>query len=155
MKNVLFVCHLALGLLAISIAPVHAIEQQQFKNHASYKIFYSAFGSSFLTPEIAVANNIVRGKDRGIVNIAVVETLGMGLPAEVSGVVSNIFQQRQKLIFTEIREQNTVYYLAPFKFDNEDYLTFKIKVTPKAEGAKPVQAYDLKFQKKMYHNWSD
>ena len=154
MKPFLLIRHLALCLFAMSISPAHGVEQQLFKQHGSYKIFYSAFGSSFLTPEIAVANNIVRGKNKGLVNIAVVEKLGIGAPAEVSGVVSNIFQQTQKLRFTEIREQGTVYYIAPFKFDNEDYLTFKISVLPKANSDKPFQAYDFKFQKKMYHNWS-
>ena len=152
MKHSLFCWHLIFWFFASSITSLHAMEQELFKQHGDYKIFYSAFGSSFITPEIAVANNIVRGKDRGLVNIAVVETLGIGAPAEVTGVVSNIFQQTQKLKFTEVREQNTVYYLAPFKFDNEDYLTFKIKVLPKAENENAVSAYDFKFQKKMYHN---
>lgn len=136
----------------MSVMPAIASEQQSFKQHGDYKIFYSAFGSSFLTPEIAVANGIVRGKDRGLVNIAVVETLGVGSPAEVSGVVSNIFQQTQKLKFKQIKEQGTVYYLAPFKFDNEDYLTFKIKVLPESDSGQSVYSYDFKFQKKMYHN---
>ena len=109
MKPFLLICHWVLCLFAMSIFPAHGVEQQLFKQHGNYKIFYSAFGSSFLTPEIAVANNIVRGKNKGLVNIAVVETLGIGAPAEVSGVVSNLFQQTQKLRFTEIREQGTVY----------------------------------------------
>ena len=139
-------------ILISSISTLHASDQELFKQQGNYKIFYSVFSSSFITPEIAIANNIVRGKDRGLVNIAVVETLGIGEAAEVTGGVSNIFQQTQKLKFTEVREQSTVYYLAPFKFDNEDYLTFKIKVLPKADNNNSVNAYDFKFQKKMYHN---
>ena len=49
-----------------------------------------------------------------------------------------------------MREQNTVYYLAPFKFDNEDFLTFKIDVKPQTDNLS--YGYNFKFQKKMYHD---
>ena len=74
----------------------------------------------------------------------------MALPAVVSGTVSNIIQQSQTLEFVAVREQNTVYYLAPFEFDNEDFLTFKIRVVPQSDGPETVYPYDFKFQKKMY-----
>lgn len=137
-----------LPLLLTSIAFSEPVKQSHLKQHGELQIFYSAFDSSFLTPEIAVANNFVRGKDRGLVNIAVVKTLGTGIPAKVTGQVQNIFQQTQQLEFVAIKEQSTVYYLAPFDFENEDLLTFKINVTA---GDSKIP-YDFKFQKKMYHN---
>jgi len=137
-----------LSLLLTSIAFSEPVKQSHVKQHGELQIFYSAFDSSFLTHEIAVANNFVRGKDRGLVNIAVVKTLGTGIPAKVTGQVQNIFQQIQQLEFVAIKEQSTVYYLAPFDFENEDFLTFKINVTA---GDSKIP-YDFKFQKKMYHN---
>ena len=97
---------------------------------------------------MAVANQIVRGKDKGLVNIALVVEAGKGKPALISGKVFNIFQMSQELEFFEVREQETIYYLAPFEFENEDFLTFKISVQP----ATGEPAYSLKFQKKMYHD---
>ena len=137
-----------LYLLLASAVFSEPVKQSHVEQHGELKIFYSAFDSSFLTPEIAVAYNFVRGKDRGLVNIAVVKTLGKGIPAKVTGVVKNIFQQTQQLEFVAIKEQSTVYYLAPFEFENEDLLTFKINVTA-GDSKLP---YDFKFQKKMYHN---
>ena len=90
----------------------------------------------------------MRGKDKGLVNIAVVLKAGSGQPAIITGNVYNIFQMSQPLEFVEVREQDAVYYLAPFEFENEDFLTFKISV--RSDPQKP--AYDLKFQKKMYHD---
>ncbi|MDB4109014.1 DUF4426 domain-containing protein [Porticoccaceae bacterium] len=139
---------LAICLVATGLS--HAVEEKLYKQTGDYKIFHSAFNSSFITPEIAVANNIVRGKDKGLVNIAVAKIPGIGLPAVVTGTVSNILQQSQTLEFFAVREQNTVYYLAPFEFDNEDFLTFKIRVLPESDGPAPVYPYDFKFQKKMY-----
>lgn len=137
-----------LSMLLVSMGNAQAVQQSHFKQHGDIKIFYSAFDSSFIAPEVAVAYNFVRGKDKGLVNIAVVKTLGQGEPAEISGQVFNIFQQSQQLEFIAIKEQNTVYYLAPFEFENEDLLTFKISInSPASQGP-----YSFKFQKKMYHN---
>lgn len=141
-------------ILAICLltAPVlgQAFEETLYKQHGEHKIFYSAFGTAFIEPEIAVANNIVRGKGKGLVNIAMVKQLGVGVPGTVMGTVSNILQQTQTLEFVAVREQNTVYYLAPFEFDNEDFLTFKIDVKPQSDT--PSYGYNFKFQKKMYHD---
>ncbi len=123
-------------------------DQHNVKQHGDHKIFFSAFNSTFIDPDIAVANQIVRGKDKGLVNIAVVLEAGSGEPAIISGNVYNIFQMSQKLEFFEVREQDTIYYLAPFEFENEDFLTFKISVQTEPGAA----TYQLKFQKKMYHD---
>ncbi len=123
-------------------------DQHNYKQHGDHKIFYSAFNSTFIDPDIAIANQIVRGKDKGLVNVAVVLDAGTGLPAVITGNVYNIFQMSQTLEFVAVREQDTIYYLAPFEFENEDFLTFKISV--QSDSNKP--AYKLKFQKKMYHD---
>jgi hypothetical protein len=141
MKYLIILCSIVLSLSAQA-------DQHNYKTHGDHKIFFSAFNSTFIDPDIAVANQIVRGKDKGLVNIAVVLKAGSGQPAIITGNVYNIFQMSQKLEFFEVREQDTVYYLAPFEFENEDFLTFKISVQPDPA----VPAYQLKFQKKMYHD---
>ena len=141
MKYLIILCSLVLSLNAQA-------DQHNYKNHGDHKIFFSAFNSTFIDPDIAVANQIIRGKDKGLVNIAVVLKAGSGQPALITGNVYNIFQMSQKLEFFEVREQDTVYYLAPFEFENEDFLTFKISV--QSNSGEP--AYQLKFQKKMYHD---
>jgi len=138
--------------LMATVGLTQATEENSFKQHGDFKVFYSAFGSSFLTPEVAAANNIVRGKGKGLVNIAAVKNLGTGTSAKVYGKVFNILQQTQTLEFTEVREQDTLYYLAPFNFDNEDFLTFKITVRPNVEDGTQLGAYEFKFQKKMYRD---
>ena len=141
MKYLIILCSIVLSLSAQA-------DQHNYKNHGDHKIFFSAFNSTFIDPDIAVANQIVRGKDKGLVNIAVVLKAGSGQPALITGNVYNIFQMSQKLEFFEVREQDTVYYLAPFEFENEDFLTFKISV----QSDPSMPAYQLKFQKKMYHD---
>jgi len=104
---------------------------QPYKTFGDVRVYYSAFNSSFISPDVANAYNIVRGKDRGLVNIAVVpEGTGHGTAALVGGTASNLLAQQQTLEFTEIREGDAIYYLAPFRFSNEDPLSFTIHVRP-------------------------
>jgi len=130
--------------------PSLSLETKLYKEHDNYKIFFTAFNSSFLSPEIAASNDIVRGKGKGMVNISVMEDLAVGVPSSITGRVFNILQQSQKLEFFPIKEGKSIYYLAPFTFENEDYLTFKIIV--QANDGKASYPYDFKFQKKMYHD---
>ncbi|UTW44381.1 DUF4426 domain-containing protein [bacterium SCSIO 12696] len=137
---------IAAALLAFSAQAA----ERNYKINDGNKIFYSAFNSSFILPEIAAANDIVRSKNRGLVNIAVVpvDKASGGIQALVKGTVSNLLQQSQKLEFFEVREGDVVYYLASFKFDNKDALTFKIDVT--ANPNKP--SYRVQFQQTFYQD---
>jgi hypothetical protein len=137
-----------LSIVSLALPATAVANDKIFKKVGDNKIFFSAFNSTFIDPDVAVANQIVRGKDKGLVNIAVIVDVGTGKPAVITGNVYNIFQMSQTLEFVEVREQDAVYYLAPFEFENEDLLTFKISV--RADPKKP--AYDFKFQKKMYHD---
>lgn len=131
------------ALMAFS---THA-DNKTYKEIGNIKVHYTTFNSSFILPEIASAYNITRGKDKGLVNISVIvdDKVG-GTTALVKGTVFNIFGQQQKLKFFEVREGNAVYYLAPFEFENEDSMTFKIQVQP--DPNKPE--HSLSFQNKFY-----
>lgn len=142
MKNLI----VTLSLLFFSVCTF--AEEQPFKQFGNTKVFYSAFNSSFIDPEIASIYKISRGEDKGLVNVAVIvgDRAG-GQTAVVEGVVSNIFAQQQTLDFFEVREGDAVYYLAPFDFENEDFLTFTLKVRSESGGG----PYDISFQRTFYH----
>ncbi len=138
---------LFIGLLMVSGAAV--AENEPVKTFGDTRVYYSAFNSSFVNPEIASTYDITRGKDKGLVNIAVVEKGSPhGRTARVTGTVNNLLNQQQSLDFVEIREGDAVYYLAPFEFDNEDPLTFKIQVK---EAGMP-SPHTLSFQRTFYHD---
>jgi len=135
-----------ISLLALMAFSAQA-DNKPYKEFGNTKVYYTSFNSSFILPEIASAYNITRGKDKGLVNISVIvdDKVG-GKTALVKGTVFNIFGQQQKLNFVEVREGNAVYYLAPFEYENEDSMTFKIQVQPNPN--KP--AHSLSFQNKFY-----
>ena len=124
-------------------------DDRPFSEFGDYRVYYSAFNSSFVSPEVAAAYDIVRGRDRGLVNIAVMPAGAIGgRPAVVKGKVANIFAQSQELKFLEVREGDAVYYLAPFNFENEDSLTFNITVKPNPD----MPSYTLSFQRTFYRD---
>ena len=47
------------------------VDDRPFREFGDYRVYYSAFNSSFVSPEVASAYDIVRGRDRGLINIAV------------------------------------------------------------------------------------
>lgn len=111
-----------------------------------HTLHYSTFNSSFLEPQVASAYKLTRSGDRGYLNVAVVaDGASSGSPAKLSGTVTNILQQSQFLEFIEIREGDAVYYLAPFRIEHEEFLTFRINAEV-AGSAVP----EIKFQTKMY-----
>jgi len=128
----------------------HAKDNQPFQEFGDYKVYFSVFNSSFIQPDIAQAYNLTRGKDRALVNIALVKKKDVGdtegLATTIKGHSQNLMQQRRDLEFMEINEQSAVYYLAPVRFTNEEILHFTIEVKPNAN-SRPMT---VTFSKKLY-----
>ena len=137
-------------LFSLILVTANALaEDKPFKVYGENKVYYSAFNSSFVAPDIASLYDISRGKDKGLVNIAVVpDGSESGKTALISGTAMDILARQQSLEFTEIREGDAVYYLAPFEFENEDPLTFNINVRP--GGASSTHSFS--FQRTFYHD---
>ena len=134
-------------MLSFTTQAANDLPYQEF---GDYKVYFSVFNSSFIQPDIATAYNLTRGKDRALVNIALVKKKGVGdtegLAAKIKGHSKNLMQQRRNLDFMEINEQNAVYYLAPVRFINEEVLHFTIEVKPNANS----RPFEVTFTKKLY-----
>ncbi|GIX30905.1 MAG: hypothetical protein KatS3mg124_1377 [Porticoccaceae bacterium] len=132
-------------LLALLAAPFPlAAEEVGRKVFGDFEVHYNAYPSEILAPEVASRHGIARGKDKGIVSIAVVPRgAAAGTTARVEGTVTDLLQRQQVLAFAEVREGEAVYYLAPFRFDPEDPLTFAIRVTPSGAG----ETFEFRFRR--------
>ena len=107
-----------------------------------YEVHYSVFNSSFLQPNIAVANIAVRRKlkdsDSGKKTVATI--------SRVQGHIHNLLGQKRELSFSEVREQEAIYYLAQFRFGDKETLTFNLELMPDMR----LGPVNLKFTKEMY-----
>lgn len=115
-----------------------AVAAEQSKSFGDFKVHYNAFNSSSLTPEIAKQYGITRGANQGVVNIAIRNHAGGGdvaTAAKVEGSVRNLLSQKVALKFKEIREGDAIYYIAGYRFDNQDTMIFELNVTPEGAAA--------------------
>ncbi|OED43774.1 hypothetical protein ACH42_09225 [Endozoicomonas sp. (ex Bugula neritina AB1)] len=115
-----------------------------------YEVYYSAFKSTFIPPETAEMYSLMRGEKYGIINIAVrnikdSET-GKAVTSTVSGEQQNLMTQVKKLTFREVKEGSAIYYLADFKFSDEELLKFTIDVKP--QGGQ--RAETIQFEQTFY-----
>ena len=122
----------------------------QFVEYDDYKIHYNAFNSSFIKPDIAQANGLVRGKRRALVNVSVLEKQDDGskkaVNALVSGEATNLISQKQQMTFVRIDEGRAVYYIGSFGFTDDQVMRIGLTVQPD-----PNQpAYEIKFEQKFF-----
>ncbi|PZP22066.1 MULTISPECIES: DUF4426 domain-containing protein [Pseudomonas] len=116
---------LTLFLVALCLAvPALAERKQSF---GALDVHYSAFNSSFLQPDVAAAAGLVRSKQQGVLNVALVEA-GKPAAGEVRGEVKDLLGKRTALTFRQVREGESIYYLAQFPIESREMLAFSLKV---------------------------
>lgn len=126
-------------------------QAQQSEMFGPFELHYSVVNTTFLSPEVAAAYGITRGEKRAILNLAVREHLEettRARPMRLRGSSRDLVQRQQELEFQEIRESGAIYYIAEFKFLNEEWLVFEVDFRP--EGAE--QTYSFKFKHQVYIN---
>ncbi len=101
-----------------------------------YKVHYSVVNSDAISAEAAGIYGIKRSVRLGLLTIVVVPSTQTynGIEVLIGGDVSNMLQQQAALNFKPIDEGDTIYYIAPFKFDHRELLNFKVHI--KAESDK-------------------
>ena len=116
---------IALLLIALCLSlPALAERKLSF---GDLDVHYIAFNSSFLQPEVAAANGLVRSKSQGVVNISVLKA-GKASSASVSGEVKDLVGRSHTLNFKQVTEGAAIYYLAQFPFTQRELLRFTITV---------------------------
>jgi hypothetical protein len=132
------------GLL-LPLAP--SAQAEQFRRLGAWDVHYVVIRTSFLKPDIAARNNIVRGPDRALLNISVLGQDGQPVAAELSGTVRNLLEQVTPLEFQTVREGEAIYYLAQIRHTDRETLRFAIDIVP-PDGI----TQQLRFQQQMYED---
>ncbi len=116
-----------------------AVRAEQFVQDDQYIVYYSAFNSSMLTPEVAKAYDLMRSRQRAIMNVAVQRKMPDGstkaVMAQLEGYTGALGGSERPLDFKLVTEGNAIYYLAEFLIGNGEKLDFDIKVKPTPEYA--------------------
>ncbi|HEA53248.1 hypothetical protein LCGC14_2210890 [marine sediment metagenome] len=132
LRNTFTLATVALFAVFFSL-PAHADSE----NFGDYQVRWSVLPSTFLTPEVAKANNLQRSKSIGIVNIAIMQKNENGVikpvTGQVEGKVSNDIQQVRFLAFRRITEGDSVYFIAQYQYSSAELLTFNITARPSGQ----------------------
>lgn len=113
--------------LALPVLAADAAKPERKEVFGDVTVHYSAFTSSMLQPDIAATTGLTRSKNQGVLNIAVLKAEKPST-AVVSGTVKDLTGRSNPLSFKQITDQGAVYYIAQFKIDQAETVTFDINV---------------------------
>jgi hypothetical protein len=118
------------------------------KRLGPYEVHYVVVQSTFFSEEIAHRYEIVRGRDRALLNISVLDETGAAITATLDGAITNLLGQVTPLVFREVAEGPAIYYLAEVKHTDRETLRFAVTIT-----AEDGVSRRLEFQQQMF--WDD
>jgi Domain of unknown function (DUF4426) len=137
--------NLALALL-IPLAPAQAAPTGEHRL-GGYTLLHSVFGSTFVTPEVAQALNITRSANRVLITISLLDGAKKSQAASITGYAQNLIQQQKPLEFREIREQDSLYYVASLRTTDREVFHFFLQVTT-PDG----KQHNVKFTQELFVN---
>ena len=113
----------------------------------AHVIHFSAQSTDQLPPEIARAYDILRSKNRAMLNVSVIRKADkMPVTATVKVKTVNLTGQLKNVTMRQINEQEAIYFIGETAVANRETLVFDISVTP--EGSDKTS--DVRFKRQFY-----
>lgn len=110
-------------------------------------VHFSAQSTDQLPPEIARAYNIVRSKNRAMLNVSVLqESDNSPVAAQVTVKTVNLTGQLKNVTMRQIDEQDAIYYIGEIPVANRETLVFDIRVIPEGE----EKASEVRFKRQFF-----
>jgi hypothetical protein len=97
----------------------------------NYVVHFSAQTTDQLPPEVARAYNIVRSKNRAMLNVSVLRKADNSpVAASVTVKTVNLTGQLKSVTMRQINEQDAIYYIGETPVANRETLVFDLTVKP-------------------------
>lgn len=113
----------------------------------AHVIHFSAQSTDQLPPEVARAYNILRSKNRAMLNVSVIRKADQApVAAAVTVKTVNLTGQLKNVTMRQINEQEAIYYIGETAVANRETLIFDISVKPEGE----EQASNVRFKRQFY-----
>ena len=110
-------------------------------------IHFSAQSTDQLPPEVARAYNIVRSKNRAMLNVSVLRQAdNKPVAADISVKTVNLTGQLKNVSMRRIDEQDAIYYIGEVPVANRETLIFDITVTPDGVAG----SSEVRFKRQFY-----
>ncbi len=109
-------------------------------------IHFSAQTTDQLQPEVARAYDIVRSKNRAMLNVSVLRASdSQSVTADVTVKTVNLTGQLKNITMRRINEQEAIYYIGEVPIANRETLIFDISVTPEGEDSSSMVRFKRQF----------
>ncbi|MDZ7642765.1 MAG: DUF4426 domain-containing protein [Woeseiaceae bacterium] len=114
-----------------------------------YTVHFSAQSTDQLPPEIARQYNIVRSKNRAMLNVSIIDdSTRSSVTGNVTVKTVNLTGQLKNVNMRRIQEQEATYYIGEIPVANSETLVFDISVIP--DGQKdPIE---VRFKRQFFTN---
>ena len=113
----------------------------------AHVVHFSAQSTDQLPPEVARAYDILRSKNRAMLNVSVIRKAdNVPVTAAVTVKTVNLTGQLKNVTMRQIDEQEAIYYIGETPVANRETLIFDISVLPEGE----ERASDVRFKRKFY-----
>jgi hypothetical protein len=100
----------------------------------NYIVHYNAFNSTAIDSDAAQKNQLIRSKYTAMLNLSILKKESDGTTLAIKsfngGTVENLLGQQQTLKFKTIDEGQAIYYIASFRFADQEQMNFSITVQP-------------------------
>jgi hypothetical protein len=114
-----------------------------------FTVHFSALSTDQLPPEVARQYNIVRSKNRAMLNVSVVkQDDGSSVTANVAVKTVNLTGQLKNVNMRKIQEQEAIYYIGEIPVANSETLIFDISVVPEGQ-ERPIE---VRFKRQFFTN---
>jgi hypothetical protein len=101
------------------------------ENIGEHVVHFSAQTTDQLPPEVARAYNIVRSKNRAMLNVSILRTSdNVAVEADVAVKAVNLTGQLKSITMRQIDEQDAIYYIGEVAVANRETLIFDISIAP-------------------------
>lgn len=110
-------------------------------------VHFSAQSTDQLPTDVARAYNIVRSKNRAMLNVSVLrESDGKPVVADIKVKTVNLTGQLKNITMRQINEGDAIYYIGEVGIENRETLVFDISVTPEGE----TRPAEVRFKREFY-----
>ena len=128
-------------------APPAQPADASFVEIGDHVVHFNALATDQLSADIAKVYNIVRSKNRAMLNVSVLgREDNKAVTAEVVVKTSNLTGQVKSVTMRQINEGDAIYYIGITPVANRETLIFDLSITPEGSST----AHEVRFQRQFY-----
>lgn len=130
--------------------PAREMSQNKTYDDGTHIVYFNAINSDLINADVAKQNNIVRSKNRALINVSIhkknPDDSKTAVTAALNDTVSNLTGQLKNIKWNKVVEGEAIYYIGQVGIANGETLIFDMKIIPEGRDD-PIP---VKFQQRFF-----